>query len=333
MEQAPLRHLLDGDSGPELGGRALSSVVRRRRRRRAARFSATALTAVIALGGTALGLGISQSSTGRLKSALPGPELPSKLQGANNSAAGALVPAPFKAPSGLKFESGATFAPAGAAISGSSAAVTSTSIVSNAVDNALCLLSDCTYYGGFGPVAHQTVEDVSVEAYLVSVAPTSLHGDALSATGNREPAALPNLPAALPSCERLTELLVRVTVNGKILGQFAAPETVGVTEPFEALSEAVLRPTGSEAVLVATALLSSRVASVSADFPNSASSSATPSHGWVVFVGLAPSSSPASSEGVTLEARSTGGSVLERAHIPEPGLIGVALPACPAAKP
>ncbi len=330
MEQPPLRHLLDEDSRPELGGRALSSVVRRHRRRRVARFRVAALSAVVVLGGTALGLGLSQSSTGRLKSATAGPKVTTPLP--LNSNGGAVVPAPSRAPSGLKFESGAAFAQAGAAIYSPAEGTSPTSIVSDSVDNSFCLLSDCTYYGVFGPVARGTSEGVSVEAYLVSAAASS-HGTNSSNAADAAALGLPNLPAALPSCERQTELLVRVSVDGKVLGQLAAPETIGVHEPFEALSEGVLRPARGPVVLVATAQLSSRVAKVTADFGHSASVSSTPSHGWVVLIGFASRSARSSSEGVTLVATSASGSVLESAHIPEPGLVGVALPACPAAKP
>ncbi len=330
MPQPPLHHLLDTEAGPEQGGHALAAVVRRHRRRRAARLRATALSAVVALGGTALGLGLSQSSTGPpIK--IAGPNVPSD-HGPANSASAPTFSVGSGAPPGLKFVPGAAFGTAPAVGGVENAGESTTTTTYHAPDYAtVCSMVACdspSEISGEVQVVDRTVDDVHIQALLVTFSVVQRIGvEQPLSSGTSHSAA--ELPVALPACERRAELVVRVTVAGQVLGQVAVPKTVGVHEPFEALAEGVVRPAGSLPVLVAVAEVSSRVAKVAAHFVTGGFDSSAPSDGWVVLIGRAPNSSEASRDGVTLLATSRNGSALEVAAIPQPGLVGIAVAACP----
>jgi len=324
MQQPPLHHLLDSDDGGDQGtrgGEALSAVVSLHRRRRAARMRAVSLSVVVALGGTALGLGLSRSSTPTAGSV--------SAAGAGNT--GARTPVTHPSGAGLKFVHGGSPSGLSGAQGQAFGTATSMSVAATGTASAVCTIFGCGT-GGIGHVsliAGRTVGDVHVVAYLVTFAAVNHVGVDQPQSGNLHASAMVPRPlSAFPACERRSELLVRISVHGTYGAEFVVPVTVGLSEPFQALAEALVRTPVGQPFLVAAAEVAPSVARVDGRFGSGASDAVQPSRGWVVLVGKAASGQTTTRNGVALTAFSRAGSVLERAQIPSPGLIGIPVNAC-----
>lgn len=300
MDLPDLKSLLDSPEGDTSA--ALSRVEARYRRRRAAKARAAAFGSLLAAA-TGLGVGLSQST-------------PSGGGGGTVSATARPAPQP-----GIRFRPGAVATGAlspPAAVLGSSNGPS----YSSSRTGQLCSLLGCS--GGMPrtvPVAHHHLGLLEVSAFVATRHPVS---------GVIEPLSSSLGAAALPtSCGRERELAIVASRKQEPFAVAALPLPAHVAPwPFTEVAETLFTaPHSSEAVLVATGVVSAKVGEVTARFPVAGAVTSRPFEHVAVLAALVPAR--LSQSGVTLTARSSSGSRLEVVGVPRPARIGVVNGICP----
>ncbi|MHB8244760.1 MAG: hypothetical protein ACYDGN_05280 [Acidimicrobiales bacterium] len=330
MQHPPYGHLLDQDGHTDSDGRAFAAVLGRHQRRKQARMWTLALACLVLVCTSAVGLGLSWSSTGR-----------SPRLSANSASSGSALRQRQSAAPGLRF----IYSRIAELVPSAVYSTTGGAIPANSETPPYASSAICTFFGCGRRVLSQTkviersVDGVLIQAFLVyfgnrfrlgGAQPQTSHG--APATGSTQRSG--RLPAstksgmALPLCIGRGELVISVTVGHLLLGEVRIPVTSGAREPMRALAEGLLNPVRGHPVLIAAAHVGPSVRSVSARFANGSTDRSVPSHGWVVLVGRPANANQAVHDGVQVVALSGTGLVVERAAIPGPGEIGIAAAAC-----
>jgi hypothetical protein len=309
MEELPkLSGLLDS---PEDGTReALGRVLARHRQLRARRLRVVATSGVLLLG-AGLGVGLSQAggpSPGRhLAAGVNQPAAPARA-GSQSLTRVKMAHFSYKPLKTLGASSGVF-----SAVVPSQPAVNSTSV---------CSVYACgAPLSPLHPLSVRRLGRLTITAFVVS--PSDV-------VGNRQEGV--TTPLTMPPGRRLCDneraLSIIVRQGGRWLGTAVVPINVGpVTGPIGQLSESAFSSPGKSTVLVATARVSKKVASVRAILGGGPVLKTRADEG---FVFLARVVSPADAKrGVQMTALSGSGVALERASVPSPSLIGMPVGACP----
>ncbi len=332
MANAPLHHLLDDSNGPEQSSKALEEVVRRHRRRRASRMRIAAASAVVLLGGTALGVGLSQGAprgTAALGRTKPPASRPSN---------GPETPGPSSGPgvSAEPLDGGLTYRAAttnGVIVNG-----TAVSLEPKAegldLRSDLCASYGCGSRGTFTSIlslGKHSSGELSAQTYELRFAKPTLSLPAAPASFGA--AAVPVLTSSLPWCYRTSEVVVEVSSQKVLDGYVAAPDSAAMSSHapsgIESASEGVLSTKTGE-IVVAVAKVSPAVAKATAEFSNGVVTSAIAESDWVVMIARARSGAAAAEDGVSIKVLDKSGEELATTHIAHPGLVGVSAAACPA---
>lgn len=319
MDEAPLRGLLDVETDSEVAGRALGAVVRRHRHRRAARLRFTGVTMAVVIGGTAVGLGVSQLSTGS------GQESATAV--GRGKAPGLQIVPSAELPSGTSGPDAGPIEPS----------IPSTATTLRAGSKALCAMYGCgpgKAIERIDPVTSRSANGLKAAAYAVTLArgPAMAPGFHPNQTAQGSTASsLPATPLAVPACERSSELVVRIwslaDSHRSVEADVVVARSVGIRRPLRALAEQVVDGAGEPTAVLAVAQVGRSVSAVVARFGDGEVSRVKAVGGWAVFLERAASQTRPSWS-VSFEALSARGRVLERARLPHPGTQAVNTSAC-----